>query len=1828
MNLVTRNLPNDNYLWWIYGAGNTEWFWSRFQAGGGFYESQWLTVSHRPVVAANETAIIDLSGHSSYVDPRDADRVTFNLDGQHVILPRGVEYFDSTLHTATEIRWIEHFGSTTDGSLNKLHADVGNHEFNFTTAIKDSSLHLGAGWDSVNLIDHRDIPGTQYWALIRRDDNSLDAYSLLTGRRVRMEDGLESRNGLPGKHNFGEVEILTLDDSRNGGTVVYKPGVDLPTGPNNRGTFTNIDLRSDGQAHSDSFNLAYFNFIRYTSDNVWVGEATIHDGTIWSTPSDRTVDADKSSYLKSGYSYDAPILLGQLSVIGQSRNGTHDLIVAEQANAIDGKLRVYTFNVQSGLYNEFNHVFLGTSADESISKSSITSSNWSDRVALYGFGGNDVLTGGAGRDYLFGGQSVYNQLLGAAGAGNQLTGGTGADYFGVGNTNEFGVVTGSNTIVALDKGDIHQGYATDVIMDWRAQSALTPHDQADTLVVLSNGVAVIGGLRDGNGVVSLSLANVIDLRDYPAVATSDQDFDGARGGDNWDRTQYIDYIYTNQATRDSHSIFNEGDRTVVNEGLIVARGLDGADTIYGSTGNDYLYGNKASNNIHIGNTGSDGNDRIYYDAFDGSFAKHFVSGFTVSNGGANASDEDKFFVNKRVIDAFYSGGSGRMLTTFDSNGEYEKAQAYNPRVNFMHDIFYNPGYASSNQTHSSEDGRAPSVIQGSDGTTFGIGAGMVAAGFAMLFVPFVGAAIAKALFATGAVLGAATMVGSSIIPTDPHKNATFSGNVDAYLNVLTDNNTNNANGVLLRPNTAGNTGINTSVRFLDFFQGADAGDGYLPVVEFTARSGPIYSYFALHSSHHTFVYLVASRDNMVENAEAILVAQINGHLKAEDFAVYDGHEDIYNFNETGEPAVVFVDPTISAVRDSNTDLNPDFDFGYTPGSNGTNASDGLIVAPADAVKSKIVVTGTLGAAVTIDGPNPTHFFRVFDGSRKIYDGNDNSFTNLASLTLTVGGTAFTIVDNRSLGTSARQTDTEVVGEETVLRSTTLDNEFILTDSRVFYTVEIVDRQTGIPTRDSALVVTVKGGGATIDGGGGDDTLTITETSQFLNNATNSQLVSIESILITPSGTTSVSLNLSNQQEGFIITASANGDTIIGGQGANTFNGSVGDDFIVGLAGNDTFNGFLGNDTLIGGGGTDLLRVFGTSASLNDATDAQLQTIEIVQLIIDERQPQFSVSVNGSGVVTEVRVVDPGAGLFDGVYSNVAIIGINGVAANVSFIIQSGSIQIPTNDVAPTNDTELPLGSPLPIPFVAVGSAHSSSATYVLVNSITTSGFGGAVNLAAQSEDLQIQGSQYSDTLIGGSGNDTIVGGAGADRLIGGAGSDTFVYANGAHVAGDTVDGGAGDIDVIRLDVAGAYNFTTATVSNIEKVAVNANAAMTIVLSDNFNANNANVEIVNTTGAAVTSNLTIDGSAFTGGTGAINVSATNFDGNDSIVGGIGNDTINGGAGNDTINGGNGDDIITGGLGADELTGGGGSDTFKYTSHLDSTWSHMDVIKDFVLGASGDKLDLSAIDGAGDVGYSTQLFASLAALTAYATSDLTGLTTGGDDLEVFVGLVSNSSNASENGVYVLARTDDMRNWTTSDTNSTIIKLDGVSSLSGISATNFLGIDNFYNVTTVVIGSSLNSSGLSFVSGGVTNVNSPSGTNWFGSGGDNLGGSGYQNAQVASGWKISGATEVSFSAGGQISVPDGFSSYGDDAVDPNQYEVFIGTYSGGVFTVTGNNANSFSTVGATHTLILYDNDDSHVGDPFWIDGIVMSGVFVESGWALIDPAGPGNNYLTWNA
>ena len=123
------------------------------------------------------------------------------------------------------------------------------------------------------------------------------------------------------------------------------------------------------------------------------------------------------------------------------------------------------------------------------------------------------------------------------------------------------------------------------------------------------------------------------------------------------------------------------------------------------------------------------------------------------------------------------------------------------------------------------------------------------------------------------------------------------------------------------------------------------------------------------------------------------------------------------------------------------------------------------------------------------------------------------------------------------------------------------------------------------------------------GGSGNDTLfgaqndrvldggTETDTLQVAANFTstgNVQIVNTENVLLT----VGVTLNLSNQTEGFAITGSSGVDSITGGSGADTIIGAQ-------------------NDTLLdGSGGTDTLRV---GANFTSISNAQIANIENVTL---------------------------------------------------------------------------------------------------------------------------------------------------------------------------------------------------------------------------------------------------------------------------------------------------------------------------------------------------------------------------------------------------------------------------------------------------------------------------------------------------------------------------------------------------------------------------------------------------------------------------------------
>jgi Ca2+-binding RTX toxin-like protein len=291
------------------------------------------------------------------------------------------------------------------------------------------------------------------------------------------------------------------------------------------------------------------------------------------------------------------------------------------------------------------------------------------------------------------------------------------------------------------------------------------------------------------------------------------------------------------------------------------------------------------------------------------------------------------------------------------------------------------------------------------------------------------------------------------------------------------------------------------------------------------------------------------------------------------------------------------------------------------------------------------------------------------------------------------------------------------------------------------------------------------------------------------------------------------------------------------------------------------------------------------------------------------------------------------------------------------------------------------------------------------------GLGGAETMTAGDGNDTMHGGLGADIMDGGAGNDFIDGGIAADTMNGGAGNDTMVYG-----AEDTVIDGGDDTDTLLFSSATSIDLAALTLpKNFEIIDLsksgnhtlsNITLAGVIAITDSNNTltilkdDGDTVGLDNTWGTSVNTLEVIDGESrsvetytntddtsvtlkvvtipadttdvsqeIMGTTGADTLTGGTGDdlmdggtGNDTMVGGAGGDlmfggtgvdNLNGGANNDIMLGGTGDDTLMGGAGSDNLNGGTGRDTFKW--NLNETGN--DFIHDFILGATGDVLDLA-------------------------------------------------------------------------------------------------------------------------------------------------------------------------------------------------------------------------------------------------------------------------------
>jgi len=352
------------------------------------------------------------------------------------------------------------------------------------------------------------------------------------------------------------------------------------------------------------------------------------------------------------------------------------------------------------------------------------------------------------------------------------------------------------------------------------------------------------------------------------------------------------------------------------------------------------------------------------------------------------------------------------------------------------------------------------------------------------------------------------------------------------------------------------------------------------------------------------------------------------------------------------------------------------------------------------------------------------------------------------------------------------------------------------------------------------------------------------------------------------------------------SVSISGQTFTLTTGTNKFTGTIADDtFDAGIS-SSSLQTLNSGDSLDGGAGSDALFAVVTGS----VTPSALKNIEVVNVTNTTTAATVDLS-NSTGLTSVTNQASTVALTLAGVSKtgpvvtvrDTAIAGqvvsfndVTGTADSASVTInnvQSGSsltvAGVETLTLVSEGTTANALGSSTVAGLVAAnattlkitgtqGLSFSTSAIPATVTTLDVSG-----NTSSPVGITAVMGATTSNTIVGGAGNDSFtVVSTGTDSISAGAGNDTVWYSTGTWTTADTVDGGAGTTDTIRLlaaSVAGVATPTTYATTNFERVQVtdalaaatytpaNISAAATTL---NVTGNTSNAGATITTGAAL------------------------------------------------------------------------------------------------------------------------------------------------------------------------------------------------------------------------------------------------------------------------------------------------------------------------------------------------------------------------------------------
>ena len=486
-------------------------------------------------------------------------------------------------------------------------------------------------------------------------------------------------------------------------------------------------------------------------------------------------------------------------------------------------------------------------------------------------------------------------------------------------------------------------------------------------------------------------------------------------------------------------------------------------------------------------------------------------------------------------------------------------------------------------------------------------------------------------------------------------------------------------------------------------------------------------------------------------------------------------------------------------------------------------------------------------------------------------GMNNSITvaESTSLTVTIDGVTYSY-------TPASVTAINILGlngNDTIAINSLLAGTILTVDGGAgddsITVASTVTNATTLLGGDGNDTLTGGGGNDSLIGGTGNDTYVFNTNLALGSDTINESSGGTDTLDFSQTTTRNVTIDLSNPaaqiiNAGLTLTLSADNtiENVIGGALNDTFTGNTANNTFVGGAGNDTYKfdtdglGSQGSDTIDeSGGGTDTL-------------DFSATTTKTITVDLSNAGPQV---VNGNLTLT----LSSGATI-----ENVIGGSLNdNLTGNSLNNVLTGGLG---NDVY-NFDTDLSLGNDTINESAGGVDTLNFSATTTRGVTVDLSNAGAqAINAGLT---LTLGSSTAIENVIGSAMNDTITGNSLNNVLTGGAGNDTYVFDTDLALGSDTINESGGGVDTLD------FSLTTTRAVNVNLSAAAAqviNAGLTLTLS-------SGATIENVIGGSLDDTLT--------GNSLNNVLSGGL-GNDRYVFDTdllqGSDTVNeGGAGTDTL-----------------------------------------------------------------------------------------------------------------------------------------------------------------------------------------------------------------------------------------------------------------------------------------------------------------------------------------